>query len=111
MTSARPKRVLFICSRNRLRSPTAEAIFSGREGIEALSAGTSPDAELLVDADLIAWADLIVAMERSHSRSLTRSFPALMRDKQITVLGIPDDYRYMQPELVDLLEQRMAALL
>lgn len=108
MTSVRPKRILFICSRNRLRSPTAEAIFFGREGIEALSAGTSPDAELRVDADLIEWADLIVVMERGHSRNLARAFPALMRDKPVAVLGIPDDYRYMQPELVELLERRMA---
>lgn len=111
MTSARPKRILFICSRNRLRSPTAEATFSGRDGIEALSAGTSPDAELQVDADLIEWADLIVAMERSHSRNLAKAFPALMRGKEVTVLGIPDDYRYMQPELVELLERKMAPIL
>lgn len=107
----RPKRILFICSRNRLRSPTAEAVFSGRGGIEALSAGTSPDAELQVDADLIEWADLIVAMERSHSRKLVRDFSRLMRDKQIAVLGITDDYRCMQPELIALLERRMGPYL
>jgi len=104
-------RILFICSRNRLRSPTAEAVFSGREGIEALSAGTSPDAELRVDADLIEWADLIVAMERSHRRKLMRDFPRLMRDKKIAVLGIKDDYGYMQTELVALLERAMAPYL
>jgi predicted protein tyrosine phosphatase len=107
VTSKPSKRILFICSRNRLRSPTAEALFSGRDGIEALLAGTSPDAELRVDADLIEWADLIVAMERSHSRKLVRDFPRLMRGKEIVVLQIPDDYRYMQTELVALLERRM----
>jgi predicted protein tyrosine phosphatase len=107
----RMTRILFICSRNRLRSPTAEAVFSGRDGIEALSAGTSPDAELRVDADLIEWADLIVAMERNHSRKLMRDFPRLMRDRQIAVLGIKDDYLYMQPELVALLERAMAPYL
>jgi predicted protein tyrosine phosphatase len=55
--------LLFVCSRNRRRSPTAEAIFSGMEGYEVLSAGTSPDSETIISADLVEWADLIFAMD------------------------------------------------
>ena len=59
-------RLLFICSRNRFRSPTAEAVFAAAPGIETASAGIAPDAECPVTEDLIQWADLILAMETSH---------------------------------------------
>jgi predicted protein tyrosine phosphatase len=95
-------RLLFVCSRNRLRSPTAEAIFSGVEGVEAMSAGTSPDAETPVTADLVEWADLVLVMESVHRKRLKARFGALLKEKRIVVLGIPDKYKYMEPALVDL---------
>jgi predicted protein tyrosine phosphatase len=97
-------KLLFVCSRNRFRSPTAEAIFSAYDGIEALSAGTSPDAETPVSADLVEWADLVFAMERVHKRRLQQRFSALLRAKRVIVLGVPDNYKYMQPDLVRILE-------
>ena len=97
--------VLFVCSRNRLRSPTAEAVFSTCEGIEALSAGTNPDAETPVSADLIEWADLVFAMESIHRRRLQQRFPALLKAKRVVVLDIPDKYKYMDPELVRILSE------
>jgi predicted protein tyrosine phosphatase len=100
-------KLLFICSRNRLRSPTAEAVFSGLPGVEALSAGTSPDAETPVSADLIEWADLVLVMERVHRKRLKERFGSLLSEKRIVVLGIPDKYKYMQPELVDLLRKKV----
>jgi predicted protein tyrosine phosphatase len=105
--SDRPRRLLFVCSRNRLRSPTAEAICQGIHGLEAISAGTSNDAEQPVTGDLIAWADLVVAMERAHRDRLNRRFRAQLKGKRLVVLGIPDDYDYMQPELVTLLRARL----
>jgi len=96
-------KLLFVCSRNRLRSPTAEAIFSAYDGIEALSAGTSPDAETPVSADLIEWADLVFAMERVHKRRLQQKFRPQLREKRVIVLGIPDNYKYMEPDLVRIL--------
>lgn len=104
-------RILFICSRNRLRSPTAEAIFACHSGVEALSAGTAPDAETTVSADLIAWADLVVAMESVHRKRLIASFPCEMKTKKIVTLGIRDRYGYMQLELVELLRRRMLPFL
>ena len=97
-------KLLFVCSRNRLRSPTAEAIFSAYEGIEALSAGTGPDAMTPVSADLIEWADLVFAMERVHKRRLQERFRPQLRAKRLIVLGIPDNYAYMEPDLVRILE-------
>jgi predicted protein tyrosine phosphatase len=104
-------KLLFVCSRNRLRSPTAEAVFSAYEGVEALSAGTNPDAENQISADLIEWADLVFAMESVHRRRLQKRFGALLRAKRIVVLGIPDNYKYMEPELVRILEKSVAPYL
>ena len=87
-----------------MRSPTAEVVFSAYEGFEALSAGTSPDAETPISEDLIEWADLVFAMERAQKRRLHAKFGTLLRAKRVIVLGIPDDYKYMQPELVRILE-------
>jgi predicted protein tyrosine phosphatase len=103
----RPRRLLFICSQNRLRSPTAEAVCQGVEGIEAISAGTNNDAEQPVTGDLIEWADTIIVMERHHRNRLTSKFRSQLKDKQLVVLGIPDEYEYMQPELVHLLKARL----
>lgn len=104
-------KLLFVCSRNRRRSPTAETIFSTYEGVEALSAGTGPDAENPISADLIEWADLVFAMESAHRRRLQQRFAPLLRTKKITVLGIPDNYEYMDPELVRLLEVKVLSCL
>ena len=101
------KRVLFVCSRNRLRSPTAERVFAGRPGLEVASAGTAPDADEQVTADLLDWAQLIFVMEKTHRAKLTRRFKAHLRHARIVCLDIPDDYGFMDPSLVALLEERV----
>ena len=47
------KRLLFVCSENILRSPTAEAVFSEYDGMEAIDCGTNSDAETPVSGDFI----------------------------------------------------------
>jgi predicted protein tyrosine phosphatase len=103
--------VLFLCSRNRLRSPTAEAIFSDHPAIEVDSAGLSSDAEIPVTLEQIEWADLIVVMEKVHRSRLNRKFGSALSRKRIAVLDIPDDYDYMDPELIRLLRLRCAPYL
>jgi predicted protein tyrosine phosphatase len=100
-------RVLFVCSRNRLRSPTAEAVFAAYEGLETLSAGTETDAVTPVDAELIEWAEIIFAMENSHRNKLRQRFGKLLDEKRLIVLRIRDDYDYMQPELVEVLKRKV----
>jgi len=104
-------RVLFVCSRNRLRSPTAERVFAQASGVEALSAGTAPDADVRVSLDLIEWADLLVCMERRHAKALQRDFGRHLAGVEIKTLSIPDDYAFMDPALVDVLRQRLAGVL
>ncbi|MEQ8558507.1 MAG: hypothetical protein RIB03_09350 [Henriciella sp.] len=106
MADAAPLRVLFVCSRNRLRSPTAEAVFNAVAGVEARSAGTARDADWQVTMDDIRWADLIVCMEDKHANRLRADFRQAVSHKRVCVLGIPDDYKFMQEELVALLRKR-----
>jgi len=101
------RRLLFVCSQNRLRSPTAEAVFSKRPGVEAASAGLNEDASTPVSGALLEWADVVFVMERAHRNRLARKFGPQIRDKRVVVLGIPDDYEYMDADLVRLLEARV----
>ena len=100
--------ILFVCGKNRLRSPTAEQIFAGRPGITTASAGVSHDADEPVTPELLGWADLVVVMERAHRGKLSARFAAALRDKRVVSLDIPDEYDFMAPELVGLLQARMA---
>lgn len=95
--------VLFICGKNRLRSPTAEHVFADWEGIETSSAGINRHADSPVTAELLDWADTVLVMEPSHRTKLTAQFGASLRGKRVASLGIPDDFEYMQPALVELL--------
>ncbi|MEO9617257.1 MAG: phosphotyrosine protein phosphatase [Parasphingorhabdus sp.] len=104
--SALPTRLLFICSRNKLRSPTAEAVLNGIDGVEAISAGTNNDSETPLSGDLIEWADAIYVMERQHQKKVTQKFRAQLKDKDLHILGIADDYRYMDPVLVTLIKRK-----
>lgn len=105
------RRLLFVCSQNRLRSPTAEAVFSRVPGVEAASAGLNNDATTPVTGDLIEWAHIVFVMEQSHRNRLTKKFHALLKGKRVVVLGVPDRYEYMSPDLVALLEERVAPFL
>jgi predicted protein tyrosine phosphatase len=104
-------RVLFICSRNRLRSPTAEVVFAKWPNVETDSAGLAPDADVQLDADQLDWAEVIFIMERGHQRRLSQRFGSRLRGKRVVCLGILDDYAFMQPELVALLEKRVGPYL
>ena len=101
--------LLFLCSRNRLRSPTAEHVFASRPGVETASAGLAPDAEEPCSAELVEWADIIFVMERAHRARLQRRFRAQLKRARVICLDIPDDYAFMQPELVALLEKKVGA--
>jgi predicted protein tyrosine phosphatase len=104
-------RVLFICAKNRLRSPTAEQVFASWPGVETDSAGVNHDADVPVGPEQLRWADLIFVMERRHQAKLRQNFQAALAGKRVVVLGIPDDFAYMDPALVALLEARVARYL
>jgi predicted protein tyrosine phosphatase len=105
------KHLLFICSKNRLRSPTAEAIFAEYNGLETDSAGLDRGAEMPLTSEAIEWADVIFVMERSHRRKLTQNFQPWLKDKRIVCLGIPDNYEYMDSDLIRLLKRKVLPLI
>ena len=105
------KNVLFICSRNQWRSPTAEQVYRKHPMLAVRSAGTSPNARRTVTPDDIAWASVILVMEEKHKSRLKAEFNRLLDGRVIHVLDIPDDYKYMDPELVEQLEQCVPSIL
>lgn len=100
-------RALFVCARNRLRSPTAEVVFGQVPGWEVSSAGTAPDAECIIGAEQIEWADAVFVMENRQRTVLKQRFGKALAQKRVVCLRIPDRYSLMQSELVDLSRQRM----
>jgi predicted protein tyrosine phosphatase len=105
------KHVLFVCSQNRLRSPTAEQIFSQRSDIAVQSAGTNNDADNPLTRELVEWADIIFVMEESHRSKLQQRFRPALRTARVVCLDIPDDYGFMDPVLVRLLEAKVSRYL
>lgn len=97
------KRALFICTQNRLRSPTAENVFAAWPGVDTDSAGLGNDAEVPLSREQIEWATVIFVMEKAHRRRLASRFRASLNGKQVICLDIPDEYAYMQPALIELL--------
>jgi predicted protein tyrosine phosphatase len=105
------EQLLFVCSRNQWRSPTAAALFDDSEGYTARSAGTSASARIKITPGLINWADRIFVMEKRHAAIIDRNYSDLLTDKLVIVLHISDDYQYMDPELIEILESRLAEYL
>ena len=103
MAEADPVNVLFVCSKNQWRSPTGEAIFAKADGIATRSAGTASSARRQVSLEDIRWADLILVMEEKHAACLKADFRQDIRFKRLHVLDIPDDYKFMDTDLVALI--------
>lgn len=101
-------KILFICSRNRWRSLTAEKIFHGVNGHDVRSAGTENNARIKVTSGHIGWADLIFVMEKKHLRRIQEKFGDMLGNKKLAVLDIPDDYTFMDEELIEVLKSRVS---
>lgn len=102
-------RLIFVCSRNKWRSPTAEALFRDHPQYESRSAGTADSARVKITADHLGWADLIFCMEKKHADQLLERFPEALVGKSLNILHIPDNYGFMDPVLIGLLQTKLAA--
>ena len=105
------ERVLFVCGRARLRSPTAEQVFSRYSDLEVACAGVSADSDEPVTAEHVAWADIVFVMERGHRSKLQRRFRTALKEARLVCLDIPDRYGFMDPDLVRLLEAKVPPFL
>jgi predicted protein tyrosine phosphatase len=96
---------------NRVSSEPRAVQFADWPGLEVESAGLNHDANVPVDAELLEWAELIVVMERANRNRLAKRFRSSLGGKRIVCLDIPDDFEYMDPALVALLEHKVPPFL
>ncbi|MET0570107.1 MAG: protein tyrosine phosphatase [Pedobacter agri] len=94
-------KILFVCSRNKWRSATAETIYKNHSEHQVRSAGTEPSARIKLNAKHVIWADLIFVMEKKHKRRIKEKFSEEIVDKKIVIMDIPDEYQYMDKELIE----------
>ncbi len=106
MTVSRRK-ILFVCSRNRRRSLTAETVFRDVPGWDVRSTGTADGARIKVTDGHLGWADVVVMMEKRHKERLREKFPGMLDDKPCICLFIPDEFEFMEEALVVLLREKM----
>jgi predicted protein tyrosine phosphatase len=109
--AAPARRVLFICRVNRHRSATAERVFCKRRDLDVRSAGTSEDALVRVNKRMLEWADVVFTMDDQQRDALERMFPSHPALDRLICLDIPDDFTFLDPALVKLLEERVRPLL
>lgn len=105
------KKILFVCTVNRMRSLTAEKLYEHDQRFVVKSAGTDPSARVCLSEELLVWADGIVVMEKHHRNFIRKRFPLLYENKRIVCLYIEDEYEFMQQELVVLLKYRFENIL
>jgi predicted protein tyrosine phosphatase len=105
------EQLLFVCSRNQWRSPTAAALFKDNDLYVARSAGMSDSARIKITPGLISWADKIFVLEKRHLAMLHRKYASDIDGKSIFNLNISDDYRYMDAELINILRSQLAEYL
>ena len=102
------RHLLFICSGNVNRSPTAESLFLNSSIYEAKSGGTDQNAVVRVSQALIDWADVVFVMsekEDGHLTFIENNFS--VKDKLVCDLDIPDNYDRDDPELIGLLRKKI----
>jgi len=75
------------------------------------SAGTENGARVKITTGMVGWADLIFVMEKKHRQRIQEKFGNLLINKPIFVLNIPDDYQFMDEELIDILENRVGEII
>ncbi len=110
LETKKPTRVLIICDKARMRSPTAADIYAQQGHVETDFSGLSNDADEKLSSEQIEWADVIYVMEQRQKKRLTSLFGSLLKNKRIICLNVPDKYDYMQPELAAVLREKLSGL-
>ena len=105
------QKLLFVCSQNKWRSLTAEKIFENHEDYSVKSAGTENGARVKITAGLVGWADIIFVMEKKHRSRIQEKLGESLLNKPLHVLNIPDDYQFMDEELIMILEGKVGEII
>ena len=88
-----------------------EQVFASHPGVECTSAGTNHDADNPLTPELIEWAEIIFVMEETHRNKVTSKFRQYLANKRVICLDIPDEYEYMDTELIRLLKAKVPRFL
>ncbi|MBE0640017.1 MAG: protein tyrosine phosphatase [Bacteroidales bacterium] len=107
MSDSQKLKLLFVCTVNRMRSATAHKIYETDPRFEVKSAGTEKSASTVLTEELLNWAESVIVMEKHHRNHIRKHFPDIYKNKRIVCLYIPDDYDYMQTELISILKDKM----
>lgn len=105
-------KILFICTAALQRSPTAaELVNSKYDNHEAKYAGIHPSAEIPITKESIEWADKIITMEEFQKTMIESKFPKETEEKELYALKIPDIYPKNDPELIEILEEKLEKII
>jgi predicted protein tyrosine phosphatase len=104
-----PLKLLFVCGRNKRRSPTAERLYRNDPRFEVRSAGTGETSRRTVSSADLEWADLVLVMERRYERHLRPLLRECAEPPAVASLDIPDEYEFMDTELCALLRDAVEA--
>ncbi len=102
--------LLVVCGRNKRRSRTAEYIFKNDQRFNLRSVGLSPKSERQIKEADIKWANLIFVMEDGQKTRILGTFKD-MEIPPIEVLGIQDEFEYLDEELIEMLTERINSTL
>lgn len=97
--------VLFVCSANKERSPSAEQVFKDVPNWVVKSAGTERDAVITLTRSLLEWADIVIVMEAHHRNKVLEISDV---SSKVHVLEIEDKYYRCSPELIGVLISKMS---
>ena len=103
--NTKPK-LLIVCGRNKRRSRTAEYIFKNDDRFQIRSAGLSAVSDVQINEKLINWADIIFVMDDGQRNRIQSQYRELDLPG-IHTLDIPDDYEYLNEDLVEMLTTRI----
>jgi len=104
-------RILFVCTQNFLRSPTAERVFSEHVHLDVKSAGTDEKATIVLTSELLKWADIVFVMEKRHQNTIRKKFNDIFSTKRIICLSIRDEYDFMDQKLIYILKEKVTPFL
>jgi predicted protein tyrosine phosphatase len=111
MATTSKLKILFVCTANRMRSATAQVIYQDDERFEVKSAGTDKSADVVLSIELLKWADAIIVMEKEHRNYIRKKSAEIYEAKKIVCLYIPDEYDFMQSELITTLKAKVENVL
>jgi predicted protein tyrosine phosphatase len=98
--------ILVVCGRNKKRSRTAEHIFKNDNRFNIRSAGLSPKSDRKISENDLNWADLVFVMENGQRAKIWDLYSHLELP-EIEILNIPDEYEFMNEELIELLRDKI----